>query len=197
MSNNSMKSIVPRIRFIIFAALLLLFATSSCSMFGASFKGDLMRPAETAPEINLTDDRGGAFQLSGMQSKVVLVFFGFTNCVDECPLTMAKLKQALENIGERSRNVRVAMVSTDPMRDTPQALQDFLGKFNPDFRGLTGSTDQLTRIWNAYGVTVLDGGATHSSYIYVVDKSGKYRLLLNSDLTPEDIAHDLDILLKE
>jgi len=156
-----------------------------------------MQPAETAPEIKLIDARGTAFQLSAQQSKVVLVFFGFTNCVEECPLTMAKLKQALENIGEKSRDVQVAMVSTDPVRDTPQALQDFLGKFNPDFLGLTGSMDQLTRIWKDYGVTVLDGGETHSSYIYVVDKSGRFRLLLNSDLSPEDIAHDLDILLEE
>ena len=192
-----MKNIVSWTRLILFAVLFLLFAASSCSILGASFKGSLIQPAETAPEINLTDARGTAFQLSAQQNKVVLVFFGFTNCVDECPLTMAKIKQALENIGNKSRDVQVAMVSTDPVRDTPQALQDFLGKFNPDFLGLTGSMDQLTKTWKDYGVTVLDGGETHSSYIYVIDKSGKFRLLLNSDLTPEDIAHDLDILLAE
>jgi cytochrome oxidase Cu insertion factor (SCO1/SenC/PrrC family) len=76
-------------------------------------------------------------------------------------------------------------------------MQDFLGRFNPDFLGLLGTADQLSRSWNAYGVTVLDGGETHSSYIYAIDKSGKLRLTLDTDLTPEDIASDLKILLAE
>ena len=110
---------------------------------------------------------------------------------------MAKLKQALEIVGEQSQDVKVAMVSTDPIRDTPQSMQDFLGKFNSDFLGLLGTTDQLSKIWNDYGVTVLDGGETHSSTIYAVDKNGKLRLALDTDLTPEDIASDLKILLAE
>lgn len=191
-----MKQISSRTRLISLALCLLVIATS-CNVFGASFKGNLVEPAATAPEILVTDARGDNFQLSTLQGKVVLVFFGFTNCVDECPLTMAKLKQALEIVGEQSQDVKVAMVSTDPVRDTPQSMQDFLGKFNPDFLGLLGTTDQLSKIWNAYGVTVLDGGETHSSYIYAVDKNGKLRLTLDTDLTPEDIASDLKILLAE
>jgi len=175
----------------------LIFISTACNMLGTSFKGSQVKPAAAAPDINLSDYYGGAFQLSALQGKVVLVFFGFTNCVDECPLMMAKLKQALENIGKQSSDTQVAMVSTDPVRDTPQALQDFLGKFNPNFLGLTGNTDQLTKTWADYGVTVLNGGETHSSYIYVIDKYGNLRLTLDADLTPEDIAHDLNILLNE
>jgi len=178
-------------------AIALLIVTAACSGLGASFKGDLVSPATTAPEIGLTDAQGNSFQLNSLQGKVVLIFFGFTNCVDECPLTMAKIKQALDSLGEKSQNVVVAMVSTDPMRDTPQAMQDFLGKFNPDFVGLPGTTEQLSKIWSAYGVTVLDGGETHSSYIYAIDKNGNLRLTMDADLAPEDIASDLKILLAE
>jgi protein SCO1/2 len=174
-----------------------LIATAACSGLGASFKGDLVSPATTAPEIHLTDAKGNNFQLSYLQGKVVLIFFGFTNCVDECPLTMAKLKVTLESLGEQSQDVVVAMVSTDPVRDTPQAIQDFLGKFNPNFVGLPGNTEQLSKIWSAYGVTVLDGGETHSSYIYAIDKNGKFRLTLDADLTPEDITSDVRLLLAE
>ena len=190
-----MRSLFIRTRFI--SITLLLVMATACTVFGASFKGKLVTPSTTASEILATDDRGGNFQLSTLQGKVVLVFFGFTNCVDECPLTMAKLKQALEIVGEQSQDVKVAMVSTDPVRDTPQGMQDFLGKFNPDFLGLLGTADQLSKIWNDYGVTVLDGGETHSSYIYAIDKNGKLRLTLDTDLTPEDIASDLKILLAE
>jgi len=191
-----MKQISSRAR-LISLALCLLLAATACNVFGASFKGKLVTPAKTAPEILAADAKGGNFQLSTLQGQVVLVFFGFTSCVDECPLTMAKLKQALEIVGEQSQAVKVAMVSTDPVRDTPQGMQDFLGKFNPDFLGLLGTENQLSKIWNDYGVTVLDGGETHSSYIYAVDKNGKLRLTLDTDLTPEDIASDLKILLAE
>ena len=175
----------------------LLMALSACSGLGGAFKGQLVRPAATAPEINLPDDQGNPFQLSAEHGKVVLVFFGFTNCADECPLTMAKLKQALASLGEKSGAVKVVMVSTDPLRDSSMALQDFLGKFNPDFVGIPGSLEQLQPIWTEYGVTVLDGGATHSSYIYAVDKSGRLRLIMDTDLTPDNIAHDLKILVAE
>lgn len=191
-----MRNIAIRAR-MISLALCLLVAISSCSVLGASFKGDLLQPAATAPEINITDATGKNFQLSSLHGKVVLIFFGFTNCVDECPLTMAKLKLTLGSLGDQSQNMVVAMVSTDPVRDTPQGMQDFLGKFNPDFVGLPGTTDQLSKIWSDYGVAVLDGGETHSSYIYAIDKSGKLRLTMDTDLTSEDIASDLKILLTE
>jgi protein SCO1/2 len=191
-----MKSILTRAILIAFAVSLLVVITA-CSVFGPAFKGNLVKPIAAAPEINLTDDHGNNFQLSAQQGKVVLVFFGFTNCVDECPLTMAKLKQTLDSLGAKSQDVQVVMVSTDPVRDSSQALQDFLGKFNSDFLGIPGNMDQLKPIWSNYGVTVLDGGETHSSYVYAIDKKGDLRLTLDADLTPDDIAHDLNILLAE
>jgi len=188
-----MKTISNRI-WLVIISLCFLVSVTAC---GSSFKSKLVAPAKTAPDINLTDDHGNNFQLSAQQGKVVLVFFGFTNCVDECPLTMAKLKQTLAGLGDKSQDVVVAMVSTDPARDSSKAMQGFLGKFNPDFLGIPGNVDQLKPIWDAYGVTVLDGGETHSSYIYAIDKSGKLRLLMDSDRTPADIANDLNILLAE
>jgi len=192
-NRNFIKTIFIRPWLAIISVCMLALITSC----GSSFKGNLVKPVAAAPEINMTDDHGNNFQLSAQQGKVVLVFFGFTNCVDECPLTMAKLKQTLDSLGAKSQDVEVVMVSTDPTRDSSQALQDFLGKFNPDFLGIPGNIDQLKPIWGAYGVTVLDGGETHSSYIYAIDKSGGLRLTMDADLTPADIAHDLNILLAE
>jgi protein SCO1/2 len=186
------KSILFRIT-LFFLSLIIV---TSCAG-GPSFHGTLVEPAKPAAEIGLADQNGNPFRIEDSKGKVVLVFFGFTNCPDECPLTAAHLKQALEVIGDRAQDVRVVMVSTDPVRDTPQAVKEFLGKFNPDFVGIPGSEEDLSRIWNDYGVMVLHAGETHSSFIYVVDQTGNLRLTFTAETSPDDIASDLNILLTE
>ena len=176
---------------------LLLIASASCSALGPSFNGAALEPLAAAPAFSLTDHNGSPFHLSEMRGKVVLLFFGFTNCVEECPLTAAHLKLALETLGTDAQDVQVVLVSTDPVRDTPQMLKDFLGKFNPSFLGVTGTMDELTKTWDAYGIEVLFGGETHSSFTYVIDKAGNLRLKIDAETVPEDIASDLKILLAE
>lgn len=162
-----------------------------------AFKSQVINPPLPAAEIRLTDDRGREFRLSKTRGKLVLLYFGFVNCPEECPLTMAHLKQALESLGPVARDVQVVMVSTDPVRDSPQTLQTFLNRFSPDFIGLPGTPEQLGQVWQDYGVEVLDGGETHSSYTYVIDRSGRQRLVFTPESTPEDISADLRILLAE
>lgn len=176
--------------------LLCIFVLAGCAG-KASLRGEPVDPSTPAAEIDLADQNGNNFRLGEMRGKVVLIFFGFTNCVDECPLTMAHIKLALDSLGERAQDVQVVLVSTDPVRDTPQALKEYLDKFNPSFVGIPGTVDQLKKVWDAYGVTVLDGGETHSSFTYVIDKSGTLRVTFEPETSPEDIAHDLDILLAE
>jgi protein SCO1/2 len=93
--------------------------------------------------------------------------------------------------------VQVVLISTDPVRDTPNALRDFLGKFNPTFLGIPGTVDQLTEVWSNYDIVVMDAGETHSSFTYVVDKEGNLRLKIDAEILPEEIASDLKILLAE
>lgn len=170
---------------------------SACSLGQPALKGELVRPRQAAPEIQLLDDQGRPFQLSAQRGEVVLMFFGFTNCPDECPLAMSKLKQAVELLGEQAGSVQVVLVSTDPIRDTPQAMRSYLTSFNSSFIGLPGSPDELAKIWEAYGVLVEDGGETHSSLIYAVDPQGNLRLHISTDSSPEDIALDVKTLLTE
>jgi protein SCO1 len=169
----------------------------SCSAIRPGFRGEVVKPVTPAPEINMVDHNGHPFKLSDEHGKVALVFFGFTNCVNECPLTLAHFKLALEALGNDAGQVQVVMVSTDPIRDTPQALHNFMGKFNPAFIGIPGTVDELSKLWNAYEVIVLDGGETHSSFTYVVDKQGRLRLHFDPEMAPEDIASDLKVLLSE
>ena len=162
-----------------------------------TLRGAVISPSWQAPEIQLTDHNGQPFLLSSQRGKVVLLYFGYVNCPDECPLTMAHIKLALESLGDRAADVQVAMVSTDPVRDTPQALKDFMTHFNPNFLGLTGTTGELSKVWRGYGVTVLAGGETHSTFLYVIDPAGNVRETFLPNTEPNDIASDVALLLKE
>jgi protein SCO1 len=185
------KSLVFRIS--ILASLL--FTISACSPTKPVFKGGAINPPFPAAEIKLTDHNGQPFTLSGQRGKVVLVYFGYTNCPDECPLTMAHVNQALQSIGDSAKNVQVVMVTTDPERDTSQVLKDYMANFNPTFLGLTGTTEELQKVWSDYGVTVEDGGETHSTFLYVIDPAGNLRETFLPDSVPADIGADVGLLL--
>jgi protein SCO1/2 len=159
--------------------------------------GAVIDPPLPAAEIRLTDHNGNPFQLSALRGMVVLLFFGYTNCPDECPLTMAHLKEAYDSLGDEAAAVRVAMVSTDPARDTPTSLKEFAAHFDPSFLGLTGPSDDLAAAWHDYGVAVLDGGETHSTFIYVIDKHGNIRETFLPESFPDEIASDVSLLLRE
>ncbi len=160
-------------------------------------RGAVIDPPLPAAEIQLEDFNGQSFSLSGLRGNIVLLYFGYTNCPDECPLTMAHLKLALDQLGNSSQHVRVVMITTDPKRDDAQAMKAFLGKFSPDFIGLVGTQDQLAKVWKDYGVTVEDNGATHSYFIYVIDRAGNFRETFLPDSQPSDIAADVRLLLGE
>jgi protein SCO1/2 len=161
-----------------------------------SLRGSVIDPPFQAAEISLTDSNGEPFMLSQARGNVAVIFFGFTNCPDECPLAMANLKLAVEMLGEGGDQVRVLLVTTDPARDTPETLRDFVGRFNPRFLGLTGTEEQLSRVWKDYGVTVMDGGETHSNYVYIIDRSGMLVETVLADAGPAEIAADLRLLLR-
>jgi protein SCO1/2 len=160
-----------------------------------SYRGATIDPPMPAAPITLTDSNGQPFQLESQRGKVVLLFFGYTNCPDVCPLTLAKLKQALAELGEQAQEAQVILVTTDPVRDTPEQLQKYVTTFNPNFLGLTGTPTELEKVWSDYGVLVMDGGETHSSRVYVIDRQGAIRLTIPAELEYQDIAHDLKLIM--
>jgi protein SCO1/2 len=160
-----------------------------------TLRGSVIDPPMAAPQIELAGSDGTVFRLSDQRGNVTMIFFGYTNCPDECPLAMANLRTALELLGQDGARTRVAMVTTDPARDTPEALRAFLARFNSDFIGLTGSHEELSRVWKAYGVTVMDDGETHSNYIYVIDQDGLLVETALADTIAADLASDVWILL--
>ena len=168
-------------------------------------RGSVIDPPLPAAGISLTDQNGQPFHLSDYRGKVVLLFFGYTYCPDVCPATMAELRAARAMLKpQQAARVQVVFITVDPARDTPDAIQEYVSRFDPTFIGLSGTEDELSTVWQAYGVfrelgTPNDQGnyeVTHTARVYVVDTNGNLSLSFVFGVSPADIANDLRILLK-
>jgi protein SCO1 len=181
--------------------LLLIVLAAATALFvvraNQNLHGSVINPPSPAPDFSLTSQTGKIVRLSDYRGKFVLLFFGYTHCTNECPATMAILMKARSQLGAQAKDIQVVFVSTDPAHDTPQSMGEFLNRFDPTFIGATGTQTELQPVWTGYGVTVLDGGETHSSYVYLIDQSGNLRLTYPYPSTPEEIAADLRTLLRK
>jgi len=162
-----------------------------------AFSGSVINPASPAPDFSLTSQTGATVRLSDFRGKYVLLFFGYSHCTEECPVSMAVLAKARSELGAQANNVQVLFVSTDPATDSQQSMGVFLARFDPTFIGLVGSQAQLQSIWKDYGVTVLDGGETHSSYTYLINPNGNLIMTYAYPANPEGVSADLKILFKK
>ena len=131
------------------------------------------------------------------RGKIVLLYFGYTNCPDQCPTTLSNVAEMLRRLGPDARLVRVLFVTVDPNRDSSAVLAAYVRNFAPQIEGLRGTPDQLAALARryrvVYSVTPATNGhpyeVTHSAAIYVFDGSGAARLLIASLDTPTpDIA---------
>jgi protein SCO1/2 len=159
------------------------------------FHGSLISPPKPAADFTLTNQYQQTTRLSDFLGKYGLLFFGFTNCPDECPLTMGYLKQMYDTLGDQADDVQVILITTDPETDSPQVMGDYLNHFDPSFIGLTGTKDDLQSVWANYGVTVMDNGETHSSFLYLIDPKGNLIATYPLLDTAEGITSDLQNLL--
>jgi len=171
--------------------------------------GDLIRDPETAtvldvprplPDVALIDADGEPFSISSLAGRETLVFFGFTNCPDICPLTLAQIARALGMLRERAPNAlpQVLFVSVDPARDTPERIRSYVTAFDSEMIGVTADDATLAPLLSALGVTVhreTQGDATynvvHNGTIYVLDRNASWLALFGgSSHQAETIASD-------
>jgi protein SCO1 len=166
--------------------------------------GTEITPA-AAPDFTLTDGISGkAMTLSSQQGSVVVLSFLYTQCPDVCPLTAERFRQAQQKLtsDERDRTLFVA-VSVDPLHDTPPAVQAFARDHGlaKNFSFLIGAATQLQAVWSAYGIRIESdasvAGVGHSDAIYLIDATGRARVLIHSDITAEALAGDLKLLNAE
>lgn len=147
----------------------------------------------------------GPLALQDLRGKVVLLYFGYMNCPDVCPLTLSNWAEAFNQLkNEEVEKVRGMLVSVDPERDTPEALKEYTHFFHPNILGVTGSHEKLsevTMLYRAdYSLEHINKGneyrVDHTSFVYVIDPAGKLRDLLAHESTPEDILKSIRNALK-
>lgn len=159
--------------------------------------------ASFAQTLSLTDHTGKPRTLEDFKGKVVVLFFGYTQCPDVCPTTMADLAQTMKLLGPKSDEVQVLFVTVDPERDTQDVLAEYVPSFDPRFIGLHGTPEQMAETaknFKIFYTKVEDEGKSgytidHSAGVYVFDKQGNVRIYVKYGQKPAEIAHDLKTLL--
>jgi protein SCO1/2 len=188
------------------AAIVCAVLAAACGRLGGSstpFKAVDVTGAPVGGELRLTDHNGKPRSLADFRGKVVLVNFGYTQCPDVCPTTLADLASAMKKLGADASQVQVLFVTVDPKRDKPELLRQYLPAFDPSFLGLYGDEDatkKVTRDFRIYaqerpGRTPDTYTVDHAAQTFAFDRQGKLRLVMGYGMAPEAIASDVKILL--
>jgi len=162
------------------------------------FKGTDITGAEYGRSLALTDQDGKSRSLADFKGKVVVVFFGYTQCPDVCPTTMAELAQVKKSLGKDGERLQGIFVTVDPERDTPAVMKDYLQSFDPHLKGLSGSPEAVAKMIKEYRVyakkiPLKDGDYTmdHTAAVYLLDREGQFAVPFNLKQTPQQAAADL------
>jgi protein SCO1/2 len=179
-------------------------AASVASTDDGTYKGLHLQTPYQKPEFTLTDSTGAAFDFGDRTGAgPTLLFFGYTHCPDVCPTTMADIAVALRQVDPAvAEETSVVFVTTDPARDTPDVLGEYLGRFDADlptkFIGLTGAQDQIDQAQLAAGVPQAeDMGQTHSALLLLYGTDGEADVAFDAGNSGADIAHDLAVVAAE
>ena len=183
-------------------ALLLL---AACSPPTAKFNNTDLTGLDYTAEFRLKDHQGKDRTLADFRGKLVVMFFGYTQCPDVCPTTMAEMSAVMQKLGAQSDQVQVLFVTLDPQRDTQALLNAYVPAFDSRFLGLYGDAGEIDKL--AKGLKVFYQkvpGKTPDSYTldhtagsYVFDQQGRIRLFLRHAQGPEPIVQDLQTLLSQ
>lgn len=156
-----------------------------------------------APDFTLIDGISGRSLRIGDQSgKIIALTFLYTRCPDVCPLTAETLRQAQKQLSASDADqVLFVAVTVDPEHDTPAAVQAFAAAhgLERNFAYLIGPGSSLRAVWISYGIRVVADPTNpgHSDAIYLIDRKGRERAVVHSDIGATDLLTDLRILLKE
>ncbi|MCL4769983.1 MAG: SCO family protein [Burkholderiaceae bacterium] len=168
-----------------------------------AFRNTDVTGADFAGDFALTGHDGKPRTLADFRGKVVVVFFGYTQCPDVCPSTMTELAEVMQRLGPDADRVQVLFVTVDPERDTQELLSHYVPAFDKRFLGLYGdaaATERTAKTFKVFyqkvpGQTPGSYTVDHSAGSYVYDAEGKLRLFIKHGTGPDPIAHDLRRLL--
>jgi protein SCO1/2 len=179
-------------------------ALTGCSEPKAAFKGVDITGADYAKELNLPDQNGQVRKIKDFSGKLVVVFFGYTQCPDVCPTTMQELAEVKRLWGADGDKLQAVFVTVDPERDTTELLKAYVENFDPSFVALRPTPEQLPLFAKEFkiyfkrveGKTPTSYTMDHSAGSYTFDAQGKVRLFNRYGMGAEALAHDFKLLLK-
>ena len=198
-----MKKLLP----VLVAACALTVSIAACDKLPGkqkeSFQNTDVTGLDYAKGFALTDHTGKPRTLADFKGKVVVVFFGYTQCPDVCPTTMAEMASVMQKLGPLADQVQVLFITLDPERDTQQLLASYVPAFDKRFIGLRGTPEQTAKTAKEFKVFYAKvPGSDPNSYTidhtagsYVFDRDGRLRLFIRHGQGPDPIVHDLRQLL--
>ncbi|AVO41914.1 SCO family protein [Simplicispira suum] len=178
---------------------------TACSKSAPEFRGVDITGAEYAHDFALPDQDGKVRSLKDFAGKVVVVFFGYTQCPDVCPATMQELAQVKEMLGPDGERLQAVFVTVDPERDTPELLKAYMANFDPSFVALRGDDAQTIAVAKDFkiyfkkvdGQTPTSYTMDHSAGSYIFDPAGRVRVYSRYGSGPDAVAQDVRSLLNE
>jgi protein SCO1/2 len=179
-------------------------ALAACSPGALKFKSIDITGADYAKGFELTDHNGAQRTLADFKGKVVVVFFGFTQCPDVCPTALTDLAEVKRLLGPQGDKLQGIFVSVDPERDTPEVLKAYMANFDPGFLAMRPTPAQLPEVAKAFkifykkveGQTPTSYTMEHSAGSYVFDTQGRVRLYTRQAVGTQGLADDIALLLK-
>jgi protein SCO1/2 len=177
---------------------------AACQPDAPRFNNVDVTGANYARDFRLTDFNGKPRSLADFRGKVVVVFFGYTQCPDVCPTTLSDMAEVRKRLGADGDKVQVIFITLDPERDTPQVLSQYVPGFDPSFIALYGTRDETAAIAKDFKVFYQKvPGKTETSYTidhtagsYVFDRDGRLRLFVRHAGGVDPVVADIKALLR-
>jgi protein SCO1/2 len=186
---------------VVIALSLLLTACRGYELHGAPYQ-----PPQPASPISGLNWDGTSFHLSQLQGKPVLLFFGFTNCPDVCPSTLAEMRVLRQNLGDKADKMAFVYVSVDPERDTVARLKQYITQFDPAFYGVHVNSIDLEPVKQGYGVVAekvyyddtdrsKGYSVDHTARTYLIGPAGRLATSYSYGTDLADIQKDVEYLI--
>lgn len=185
------------------ATVLLALGLAACGPQKPQFNNTDITGADYGRALQLADQTGKVRTLADFKGSATLVFFGYTQCPDVCPTTLAEMKSVKSLLGEDGKRFQVLFVTVDPERDTAELLGQYMAAFDPTFLGLRGNAEATAKVAKDFkvfyqkvpGSTPDSYSMDHSAGSYIFDPQGRLRLYVRHGQPADKIAADIKLLL--
>jgi protein SCO1/2 len=193
-----------KILFVVLVLLLVAGIAITQALLPPTLRGTVIEPPKPMPDFTL-QSVNGPVSLGDFRGKIVVLYFGYTSCPDVCPTTLANLRRALNDLGEKAGEVQVVFVAVDWQKDTPERVASYLSAFHPDFVGLSGTQAQIDAVTKDffifYQINPPDENGyytvDHTATTQVLDREGRLMLTWPYGLTADELLEDLKVLVRK